>query len=150
MPTEITDLSVVLDEPKVVRLTPDGPLFKLPAQIPVPLMLKVQARAEQRRKAIEAAAQTKDKAARARTEEELEQELFEDLHDQVLELFNVYQPDLTAVPCTIKQLFVLIPSVYGGGIPESAKANPTRATSRIGSAKSRSSRKKPATSRSRS
>lgn len=139
--TQITDLSVVLDEPKEVRLEKDGPVYKLPAQIPVPLMLKVQAKQEERERAL---AEGRDEEGEA----ELEKRLFDDLHAQILELFQVHQPELEAVPCTIKQLFLLIPAVYGDGIPEEER--PTRPTSRTGSGKSPSSRKKSATRGTRS
>ena len=44
MPATIIDLDVVLDEPKRVKL--GGEVYKLPAQIPVPLYLKIKARQE--------------------------------------------------------------------------------------------------------
>jgi hypothetical protein len=108
MPTEIIDLDVVLDEPKRVRL--GGNVYTLPPQIPVPLYLKIKARQE-----------SPDES----------DDVLEGLHQQVLELFQVHQPDMTAVPAGMGQLFQIIPAVYGAG-PDPKKGT---TTGRTGSAK---------------
>lgn len=84
---EITDLDIVLGAPKKVRL--DGKLYTLPAQIPVPLYLKLKAQRDD------------------------DTDLLESLHEEVLALFQIHQPEMTVVPCGMGQLFDIIPLVYG-------------------------------------
>lgn len=126
--SRLVDLSVVLDEPVEVRFDPPpAPTYLIPAEIPVPLMLAVQAKEEER-----------ERLAKTGTDEEVTGSLFDDLHEQALALFQIHQPDMKVVPCTLQQLMRLIPTVYGGA--EEAEGKPQRKTKgRTGSAKSTSS-----------
>lgn len=96
--TEITDLDeLLLGPPKRVRLS--GHVYTLPAQIPVPLYLLVRNRSRERVELLERG-------------EDLDIDAVEEVHQQVLELFQVHQPDMDSVPCGIGQLFEIIPTIY--------------------------------------
>jgi hypothetical protein len=110
----IVDLDAALAEPKQVKL--GGKVWKLPAQVPVPLYLRAKQRAKE-----------------LAEDPDADVDQLEEVHREVLALFQVYQPDLEAVPCGIFQLFGLIERVYGGGQQEPGEAKRTAA--RTGSKK---------------
>lgn len=103
MPTKIIDLSTVLGKPLEVRFAPDGPVYKVPADIPVPLYLKVQEFAQLGDEADEEAA-------------------VRELYAELLALFRVYQPELDSLPVSIGQLVEAIPRIFGGDEPDPPKA----------------------------
>ena len=103
----IIDLDAVLAPPVQVRL--DGKLYKLPADIPVPLYLSVKARQD-------AEGENAD--------------VLDALHSQVLELFQIHQPEMTVLPCGMAQLFQIIPLVYGGEDEKAPDPTRRRASSR--------------------
>lgn len=112
MPAQkIIDLSTVVGPPLKVRLQADGPVYKLPADLPVPLYLKVSAYGDA---------------------EMDEAEMAEDLYAELLELFQVHQPDLDELPIGMVALITAIPRIYGGGEPaeDEGGAPPSRAGTR--------------------
>lgn len=96
-----------LVEPKQVRLVHDGPVYKLPPDVPVPLMLMLEHYAEH----------------------DITTELVRDIYEQVLTLFRVYQPDLTELPIGLTQMLTLVRRVYSPDEPQAEQeqaAPPTR------------------------
>jgi hypothetical protein len=85
-----------LVEPKQVRLIPDGPIYRLPPDVPVPLMLRLEHHADG----------------------EVTAEFVQDLYDEILELFRVYQPDLDRLPIGLTQLLTFVRTVYAAEEPE--------------------------------
>lgn len=106
---EIIDLDSVLGKPKVVQL--DGKRYKLPADLPAPLFLKL------------AAGSADDFSA----------ETVRELYEDVLALFRVHQPDMDDLPVGMVQMYTIIPRVYMGSDdadPPPKAAAGTRSTSR--------------------
>lgn len=123
--TTLTDLDALAPDPKPVKLA--GREWLLPADIPIPLMLKVEQLAG----------------------EEITDELVRGLYTDVLELFQVHQPELSELPISLRQLLAAIPVVYYGAQPAGAgdadpprkpKAAGTKSSSRPKATRSRSSR----------
>lgn len=115
MPATITDLSDLagVGPPKQVRLVEGGQVYKLPADVPSPLYLKLV-------------------EFQNRKDEELddagEQEIVAELYEEVLELFRVHQPSLERLPIGLTSLIRLVPAIYGKADEEAAAAaRPTRA-----------------------
>lgn len=122
----ITDIGFLV-EPKQVRLVEGGTVYKLPPDVPVPLMLYLEHHAEQ----------------------EITTELVEDLYAQTLGLFQVYQPDLESLPIGLTQMLTLVRHVYSqepDPEPDEAPGPPTKAAG----TKSTSARRKRPASRSSS
>lgn len=92
---EITDFDALIAPPKRVKL--EGTWYELPADIPLELMLAIGS-AE--------AAQGEEGIAGMRA--------------QMLKLFQIHQPKLTALPGTLTDLVTLVPLVYGS--PSQKKA----------------------------
>lgn len=127
MATKIIDLSDVVGPPKKVRLQADGPVYKLPADIPAPLYLKVSSYADQ--------------------EDMSEAEMAEDLYAEMLELFQVHQPDLDELPIGLVALITAVPTIYGSAAVEDEDeggAPPSRAGTR--STRKKAPAKKPSRS----
>lgn len=121
---EVTDLSLVLGEPKLVRLHEDGQVYKLPADIPIPLMLKLDQLGEQ------AGGEDDEAAGRAVLA----------LYEETLALFRVHQPELESLPLSPVQLVHLVTSVYvtGQAGPDPTKPNASTRSSSRGKGRSRS------------
>lgn len=94
-----------LVEPRQVRLVEGGTVYKLPPDVPVPLMLALEHYADA----------------------EITTDLVEDLYGQVLALFQVYQPDLDRVPIGLTQLMTLVRRVYAAEEEEVPPPKPKRA-----------------------
>lgn len=141
MPQEIIDLDVVAGPPKKVRL--GGRDWTLPADLPVEIYLKIN----QAEKDTAAAEQ----AATARGEKLDETAQFTELRDILLDLFQIHQPTLRALPRELGLVTLLqaIPKIYGPqGDPERPEgARPTRPRARAGTT---STRRRRASRRSRS
>lgn len=99
---EITDLSDLLTEPKPIRFEPGGEVFTLPGDIPVELYLEINRRAQ----------------------EDLTVDTIGGLHEKCLELLQIHQPELEKLPCSLTQMIMLIPRVYGGASPPKKPAKP--------------------------
>lgn len=128
MATKIIDLSDVVGPPLKVRLQADGPVYKLPADLPAPLYLKVSAYGDS---------------------EMDEAEMAEDLYEELLDLFRVHQPDLAELPIGMVALITAIPQIYGGSsdaAEDEGGAPPSRAGTR--STKRKTSPKRSRSSRS--
>ena len=127
---EITELDDLLPELKRVRFARDGEVFTLPGDIPVELYLEINRHAQQ----------------------DLTVETIDILRDQCLELLRIHQPDLERLPCSLTQMIMLIPRVYGGASPPKKPAKPrasrAKKTGKTSSAPARSTTRTPA-SRSR-
>lgn len=123
--TTLIDLDALLGEPIPVKL--GGREWLLPADIPVPLVLKIEQLAGQ----------------------DVTDDLVRGLYQDLLELFQVHQPDIESLPITATQALTAIPAIYygatvgGGGADD---AGPPRPKAKAGT-KSSSRRK---TTRSRS
>ena len=119
---QIIDLDALVGPPKKVRLA--GEVYKLPADLPAPLFLKISTYADS---------------------EMSEAEMAEDLYEELLELFRVHQPDVESLPIGIAQMVLAVPQIYQGGDEpaEEGGARPSRAGTR-----STKSRKRPTKSRS--
>lgn len=109
------DFDAIREEPIEAKF--NGRWYKLPADCPIEILAALEG------------ADDSD----ANTNE------FAILREQVTKLFQVYQPELTAPPCGMRELFDIIPKVYWA-----AEAKPTRTTSRGGRKKPTSSRSSPA------
>ena len=96
--TEIIDLNPLLGKPKKVRL--GTKIYTLPAQIPVELYLLIKQRQADRAEKIEKGEDAEDL------------DVVQEVHRQVLELFQIHHPDLKSVPCGMSQLFEIIPTIY--------------------------------------
>jgi hypothetical protein len=95
---EILDLSVLLGNvPKQVRLSPEGRVYKLPPDCPAELYFLLL------------------QFWGLKEDEVPPEELVVALHDQTLELFQVYQPDMERLPAevSIPVLVQLVGRVYG-------------------------------------
>ena len=105
----IIDLDALVGPPKKVRLA--GEIYKLPADLPAPLFLKISTYADS---------------------ELSEAEMAEDLSEELLELFRVHQPDVESLPIGIAQMVLAVPQIYqGGGAAESeGGTRPSRAGTR--------------------
>lgn len=137
MANEIIDLDRLVGKPKKVRL--EGKVYTLPAQIPVPLYLLIKQRQKERAEKI------------AKGEESDDVDVVEEIHGQVLELFQIHHPDLKIVPCGMSQLFDIIPTIYPPNEAEGDDGDavpPTRTPARRGS-KSSTNRKPASKSHSR-
>lgn len=107
---QIIDLDALVGPPKKVRLA--GEIYKLPADLPAALFLKISAYADS---------------------ELSEVEMAEDLYEELLELFRVHQPDVESLPIGIAQMVLAIPQIYQGETATSAEeggARPSRAGTR--------------------
>jgi hypothetical protein len=102
----------------------NGVWYKLPADIPIGVLAALET---------------------AQASGEAEGNEFGVLREQITKLFQVHQPELTAPPCGMRELFEIIPRLYWNA----DEAKPTRTTSRSGSKKSTSSPRRKST-RSRS
>ncbi len=103
MANAIINLDELLSAPKRVELA--GRVYDLPGDLPAELYLRITGAAEQ------------DLA---------EHELVKLLYGQVLELFQVHQPDVESLPLGLGQLMQVIRVVYGGGTSEpEGEAPPT-------------------------
>lgn len=117
MSQKIIDLDALVGPPKKVKL--GGDIYKLPADLPAPLFLKISTYADS---------------------EMDEAEMFADLYDELLDLFRVHQPDLDDLPIGVAQLVLAVPKIYQDGVSETEEggARPSRAGTR-------STRRKPKT-----
>jgi hypothetical protein len=106
----ITDLDALAPEPIQVRL--GGEIYLLPGDLPMPLMLRIEQLADQ----------------------ELSEQVIRSLYDDVLELFQTHQPEVTDLPIGLVQLMRAIPAIYGGATqdpprPQRQRPAGTRSTS---------------------
>lgn len=99
MSDDIVDLDLLFGT-RQVKL--GGKVWKLPADIPVPLMLKIKHLADQ----------TVDDA------------LIQEFYDDALGLFRMHHPDLESLPIGVTQLLALIPAVYNPKRPAEGDADP--------------------------
>lgn len=104
--TAIRDLDLLTSEPIEVKLA--GWTFKLPADCPIPLILKVEKAKE---------------AAGSEDPEEAEKALL-DIYAEILALFRVHQPDLDSVPISTTQMLLFLPLVYGASDEDEGPADP--------------------------
>lgn len=107
--SDILDLSVFVGPPRKVRFTSSGPVYLLPRDVPVELMLEIldfQQRADEL-----------DDEQVART-----------LRDDLLELFQVHQPDMTRLPAAVSVplLVQMFGEIYRADEP-AAEEDPTPA-----------------------
>jgi hypothetical protein len=122
--SNLTDLDVLLPEPK--RVTLAGREYLLPADIPIPLVLRIEQLAGT----------------------EVTDTVIVELYNDALALFQVHQPDLKELPISAVQLLQLIPVVYYGAKP-AGDADPPRKPKAKRAAGTRST-SRPKTTRSRS
>jgi hypothetical protein len=122
--TEITNLDELIGEPRQVEI--GGEVYELPADIPAELFLKIA----------------------SYEGEPLSGAFLLELKDELLELFQEYQPEMDTLPGTLMQMVVLIPTVYGSRRsaedadppkPKRKAAAGTRSTSRKRKGRSASS-----------
>ncbi len=125
MGTKIIDLSDVLSPDKQVRFTPDGPLYKVPGDIPVELYLRI--------------------TSLQGAEDGIDHDMVKVLHSELLELFRSCDPDISELPATLPQLVLAIPRIYGPEADEPDESGPTTRRTPGGSSK-----RSPRSSRSRS
>ena len=122
MPKEnITDLDLLVGKPIKVRL--GGEVYKLPADIPAPLFLRITSFADS---------------------DDSDAEIASTMYEELLALFQVHQPDLKRLTIGLAQLTAVIPQVYGGEGEEPDR--PTK-PKRKPSTRSSSRRRKRASSR---
>ena len=82
------DFDAIREQPVEVKL--DGKWYKLPSDIPIELYAEIQGR-----------------------DEGDDADIVLALRDQVLALLQIHQPKLKALPCGVKEVFEIIPTVYG-------------------------------------
>lgn len=127
---ELTDLDVLLPEPRPVQL--GGKVYKLPGDLLVPTMIELQQ--------LQSRVDSDDEAEVAAA--------VEGLYAKVLELFRVHQPEIESVPVSPPQLFALVNMVYGDKNPDD-EVDPTPAAPAAGATtRTTQSRKKKSASRS--
>lgn len=103
---KIIDLSDFVDEPKQIRFENGGEVYKLPADIPVPLYIRLTT---------------------LQDEELDEQEATQEIYHELLDLFRIHQPDMEKLPVGMGQLLAIVPRVYGGAqAPEEGGDRPSR------------------------
>src|SRR4051794_31862207 len=109
MTDSVKDLSLLAGEPIQVTLVKDGPVYLLPADIPIPTMLRIEAFRE-----------------KASQDEDLDQDAVLGFYQDVLSVFQVHEPDMKELPVGPSQLFGILTAVYGDQ-GEAEPAGPTRA-----------------------
>lgn len=103
MPHVDVDLSTVaVNAPKTVRLTPDGPVYRLPGDIPAPLYLKLR-------------------SYDGREDDLDDDQAVGEIYAELLSLFKLFQPELETLPLSIPQLLAAIPLIYGGATVEDVR-----------------------------
>lgn len=95
--TKIVDLDALAPEPITVKLA--GQQYRLPGDIPMPLMLRLEQAAGS----------------------EVSGDLLHDLYGDLLGLFQVHQPELTELPIGTTQIIRAIPAIYYGVEPDPPK-----------------------------
>jgi hypothetical protein len=124
MSQQIVDLSAVAGPPKKVRFQEGGEIFKFPADIPVPLYLRLT----------------------TLEDEELDDnEAAQEIYDELLELAQVHQPDVDSLPIGLVAMVQAIPRIYGDA-PDEEDGKPTRPTK--GGTRSTKTRKRSRSSKS--
>ena len=128
----IVDLDELLGG--IVEVKLGGDVYKLPDDIPAELWLKITSVGQQVRDG----------------EISDNQEILNLLYGQILELFQVYQPDIESLPLGVRRMVEVIPAIYGNRETKAGEgdARPTTPKTRGGSS-SRQSSGKPAAKRSR-
>jgi hypothetical protein len=112
MATQIIDLDELLSAEKKVRLVKGGPVYTLPADVPVELYLRINNAAKQGLS---------------------EAEMVEALYRELLELFQYGDPKITKLPLGVRQIVGVIPAIYGDGGTDDSEKRPTTPKTRGGS-----------------
>lgn len=114
----VKDLDVLAADPRDVKLA--GKIYLVPGDLPIPTMLRLE-RYSQRM--AELAADTADDAGAA---QEAQKEAVLSLYEEILALFQVYQPDLTEIPIQMPQLVGIVNRIYGDDEEAEDPENPTQ------------------------
>ena len=113
MSQEIIDLDAAGLFAPPIRVRLGGVEYDMPGDIPAPLYVQMSAVMAVDAKTLDAQAQ---------------QQLALELHDELLELFRQYQPDIKRLPLPLRSMTAAINYIYGGGAQQGG-GDPTPAPS---------------------